>query len=106
MVAAEYKLRVGLLGIGLEAYWSQFAGLEDRLKEYVAEVAGFVRGNERTVVNFGLLDTPEKALATSHACRREDIDVLLVYCTTSSRRYSEVVFLLLQFRPLPHPPDS
>jgi len=82
MVTEVYKLRVGLIGIGLEAYWSQFAGLEDRLKGYVAEVAGFVTGNERTVVNFGLVDTPERALATSHACRREDIDVLLVYCTT------------------------
>jgi L-arabinose isomerase len=61
MVAEMYKLRVGLLGIGLEAYWSQSAGLEDRLKGYVAEVAGFVAGSERTVINFGLVDTPEKA---------------------------------------------
>ena len=82
MAAETYKLRVGLLGIGLEAYWSQFAGLEDRLKGYVAEVANRVSGQGRIVVNFGLVDTPEKALATSHACRREDIDVLLVYCTT------------------------
>src|SRR5215813_4521079 len=82
MVGEAYKLRVGLLGIGLEAYWSQFAGLEDRLRGYVAEVAGLVRGNERTIVNFGLVDSPGKALATSHACRREDIDVLLVYFTT------------------------
>lgn len=82
MEAEMYKLRVGLLGIGLEAYWRQFAGLEDRLKGYVAEVADRVAGHDRTGVNFGLVDTPEKALATSHACRREDIDVLLVYCTT------------------------
>ena len=31
-MAETYKLRVGLLGVGLEAYWTQFARLEDRLK--------------------------------------------------------------------------
>ncbi len=27
-MSAEQTLRVGLCGIGLDAYWSQFAGLE------------------------------------------------------------------------------
>ncbi len=27
-------LRVGLFGIGLDTYWPQFAGLEERLKGY------------------------------------------------------------------------
>jgi hypothetical protein len=31
----ECSLRVGLRGIAREAYWSQFAGLEDRRKGYV-----------------------------------------------------------------------
>ena len=32
-------LRIGLFGIGLEAYWSQFPGLEARLTAYIEEVA-------------------------------------------------------------------
>ena len=28
-------LKIGLFGIGLEAYWSQFEGLEQRLSQYV-----------------------------------------------------------------------
>ena len=32
-------LRVGLCGIGLDAYWPQFAGLKERLEGYVARVA-------------------------------------------------------------------
>ena len=28
-------LRVGLFGIGLDTYWPQFAGLEERLKGYL-----------------------------------------------------------------------
>jgi len=26
-----YPLRIGLFGIGLEAYWAQFSGLKERL---------------------------------------------------------------------------
>jgi hypothetical protein len=29
-------LRVGLFGIGLDTYWPQFAGLEERLRGYLA----------------------------------------------------------------------
>lgn len=32
-------LRVGLFGIGLDAYWPQFSGLQERLEGYVARVA-------------------------------------------------------------------
>jgi len=36
---APNTLKVGLFGIGLKAYWSQFDGLEARLKSYVDIVA-------------------------------------------------------------------
>ena len=63
MMQSTYRnLRIGLVGLGLEAYWSQFAGLEDRLKGYVGEVETLVSSDTRTVVNLGLVDTPEKAL--------------------------------------------
>src|ERR1700744_6142067 len=76
------QLRVGLVGLGLEAYWSQFAGLEERLKGYVGEVETRISSDTRTVVNLGLVDTPEKALEAAHRSRREDIEILLVYVTT------------------------
>jgi hypothetical protein len=35
----NYKhLRVGLIGVGLEAYWEQFEGLEARLLGYLSEI--------------------------------------------------------------------
>jgi len=80
---SEYRhLRIGLAGLGLEAYWSQFAGLEERLKGYLNEVDKKIAGDSRAVVNLGLVDTPEKALEAGHICRREDIEILLVYVTT------------------------
>jgi L-arabinose isomerase len=76
------RLRVGLFGIGLAAYWSQFAGLEDRLKEYVVRVAEKLAGPGREIVNFGLVDSPERAVAVGHQARREDVDLLVLYVTT------------------------
>ena len=76
------QLRVGLAGIGLEAYWSQFADLKQRLTGYLSEVEQLVSAPSRHIVNLGLIDSPEKALDASHCCRREDIDILLVYVTT------------------------
>lgn len=79
---SERALRVGLCGIGLEAYWSQFAGLEDRLKSYVARVAARLSRPGVTVVNLGLVDTPQRAREAGRRCRREDVDVLFLYVTT------------------------
>jgi len=63
------QLKIGLFGIGLEAYWPQFAGLEARLKGYLGKVAGRLRRPGVEVVNLGLVDTPEKALAAGHRFR-------------------------------------
>ena len=75
-------LRVGLFGIGLETYWSQFSGLEDRLKGYVSRVAEKLAGPNREIVNFGLVDSPERAFAVGHEARRQDVDLLVLYVTT------------------------
>ncbi|MBS1799933.1 MAG: arabinose isomerase [Acidobacteria bacterium] len=75
-------LRVGLAGIGLEAYWSQFEGLEERLRGYLGEVRRKIEGGNRTIVNLGLVDSHAKAIDAGHACRQQDIDILLVYVTT------------------------
>ncbi len=81
-MAEDGSLRIGLFGIGLEAYWSQFAGLEDRLKGYVARVAERLAGPGREIVNFGLVDSPQRAFAVGHEARRQDVDLLVLYVTT------------------------
>jgi L-arabinose isomerase len=75
-------LRVGLAGIGLETYWSQFEGLEDRLRGYLKVVEEKVEREDRRVVNLGLIDSSQKALVAGHTCRQQDVDILLVYITT------------------------
>jgi L-arabinose isomerase len=78
----ETQLRVGLCGIGLEAYWSQFAGLEQRLRGYVAEMAARLRRPGVEVVDLGLIDSAQRSREAGHQFRREDIDVLFLYVTT------------------------
>lgn len=79
---SERPLRAGLCGIGLDAYWSQFAGLKERLEGYVAEVASRLERPGVEVVNLGLVDTPQRSREAGHQSRREDIDVLFLYVTT------------------------
>jgi L-arabinose isomerase len=82
MMSKKHELRAGLCGIGLDAYWSQFAGLEERLKGYVAQVASRLTRPGVEVVNLGLIDTPARSREAGHQCRRGDIDVLFLYVTT------------------------
>ena len=79
---ASQILRVGLCGIGLDAYWSQFPGLEERLKGYVARVASGLARPGVEVVNLGLVDTPQRAQTAGRTCRRQDVDCLFLYVTT------------------------
>ena len=80
--ANDPVLRAGICGIGLDAYWPQFAGLKERLEGYVGQVACRLARPGVEVVNLGLVDTPQRSREAGHQCRREDIDVLFLYVTT------------------------
>jgi L-arabinose isomerase len=95
----ERALRLGLCGIGLDAYWSQFAGLEQRLQGYVEQVGARLTRPGVEVVNLGLVDTPARSSDAGHQCRREDIDVLFLYVTTYA--LSNTVLPLVQRAAVP-----
>ncbi len=76
------KVKLGLFGIGLEAYWPQFKGLKPRLEGYLKVVADRLRHPGVDVVNLGLIDSPPKALAAGHRFRQEDVDLIFLYVTT------------------------
>jgi L-arabinose isomerase len=79
---AETDLRVGLCGVGLEAYWPQFSGLRERLDGYVRRVAERLQRSGASVEVLGLVDTPEKGREAGRACRQADVDLLIIYVTT------------------------
>ncbi|MDO8545666.1 MAG: arabinose isomerase [Opitutaceae bacterium] len=75
-------LRVGLFGIGLDAYWPQFAGLKERLEGYVARVAQKLARPGVEVINIGLVDNPDRAYAAGRELRRADVDLIFLHVTT------------------------
>jgi len=107
--ASNSKLNVGLFGIGLDAYWPQFPGLEQRLKKYLAQVAEKLSRHDVRVVNLGLIDTPEKAMQAGHDFRSQDVDLIFLYVTTYALsstvlpvvRRAKVPVIILNFAPSP-----
>ena len=79
---AGTDLRVGLCGIGLDAYWPQFDGLHARLEGYVRHVGERLEKAGAVVEHLGMVDTPQRGRAAGHACRRADVDLLVIYVTT------------------------
>ena len=78
----RHEFRIGLFGIGLDAYWPQFEGLKERLSGYIQQVADRLRKPGVNVVDLGLIDSPEKAAAAGHEFRRADVDLIFLYVTT------------------------
>src|SRR6202142_1743649 len=78
----KHNVRIGLFGIGLEAYWEQFAGLKNRLEGYLREVQAKLERPGVEIVNLGLIDSPPKAFAAGHRFRREDVDLIFLHVTT------------------------
>ena len=75
-------LRVGLFGVGLDAYWPQFKGLKERLEGYLSVAEGRLKRDGVEVVNLGLIDTPPTALEAGHRFRQEDVDLIFLHVTT------------------------
>jgi L-arabinose isomerase len=78
----KYKTRVGLFGVGLDAYWPQFKALKARLEGYLKEVDARLQCPEVEIVNLGLIDSPAKALEAGHRFREADVDLIFLYVTT------------------------
>ena len=74
--------RIGVFGIGLAAYWPQFAGLKERLEGYQRAVEERVRGFGAEIVSAGLVDSAEGARAAGQLFLREDVDLILCYVAT------------------------
>ena len=102
-------LKVGLFGIGLAAYWPQFAGLERRLKGYLGQVEKRLQRPGVEVVNLGLIDSPPKAFAAGHTFREADVDLIFLHVTTYALsstvlpvvRRARVPVIILNLQPSP-----
>jgi L-arabinose isomerase len=76
------RARVGVFGIGLEAYWGQFDGLRERVEGYQRRVEEKVSSLGAEVVSAGLVDTPEAAREAGDRFARRQVDVVLCHAVT------------------------
>jgi len=75
-------LKIGLFGIGLNAYWEQFEGLRERLESQLDVVYEKLKAACPQTLNLGLIDTAEKAFEAGREFRRNDVDVIFLYVAT------------------------
>lgn len=80
--SAQFPLRIGLFGIGLDAYWAQFDGLQRRLEGYIRELEMAMQRPGVEIVNLGMIDTPEKGMVAGHQFRQADVELIFLYVTT------------------------
>ncbi len=74
--------KVGLLGIGLDTYWGQFDGLLDRLIGYQNFIAEKMRQHGATVIDAGMVDSPEKAQVAGELLKKNDVEIVFLYVST------------------------
>lgn len=99
MKTSSFTLKIGLFGIGLEAYWPQFHGLKKRLEGYLELTARHLGKHDVEIVNLGLIDSPEKAMEAGHAFRRGDVDIIFLHVTTYA--LSSTVLPVVQLAKVP-----
>lgn len=85
--SAKRTARVGIFAVGHATYWHQFEGLLDNLMGYHKILADKVEANGVEVIDFGMVDTSEKAFEAVKAMKGADLDILfcnmVTYATSS-----------------------
>ncbi|MCH4147672.1 MAG: L-fucose/L-arabinose isomerase family protein [Prevotella sp.] len=73
---------VGLVALGLDTYWKQFDGLLARLLSYKDEIARKIEGMQVKVIDGGMVDNYDKAIAAATQMKENDVSLLFVYVST------------------------
>ena len=89
MIERKHKrtAKIGIFAVGHATYWGQFDGLLDDLLRYHGDFAAKLTANDVETVDFGMIDSSEKAYAAAEAIRAANVDLLLcnmvTYATSS-----------------------
>ena len=76
------KVKVGLIGVGLNTYWGQFDGLLARLNGYQTEISKKMTELNADVVDMGMVDSPEKAAETAEKLNGSGMELLFIFIST------------------------
>ena len=79
--------RIGIFAVAHGTYWSQFPGLEEKIMGYHHDAVKMVEQMEVTVVDYGMIDTSEKAYKVSDVMKGDRLDLVIcnmvTYATSS-----------------------
>lgn len=78
----QKKVKVGLLGVGLNTYWGQFEGLLPRLLAYQEEIYAGIEEMDVEVVNIGMIDSPQKAVEGALLLKQADVELVFLFIST------------------------
>lgn len=100
--------RIGIFAVAHATYWAQFEGLYENIMGYHAEFCRQVSENDVEVIDFGMVDSSEKAYAASDKIKEAHVDVLfcnmVTYATSSVfapiMRESTAPVVLVALQPL------
>jgi L-arabinose isomerase len=87
---------IGLLGVGHATYWQQFDGLLSIMHEKQATLKSKLEQYESTIIDFGLVDTSQKAYEALRAIQAADLDLLFIDMLTyaTSETFAPLVKML------------
>lgn len=88
------KVKIGLFGIGLDTYWSQFDGLLEKLKSFQLRIKDRLEQSGTEVVDAGMVDNPDKAIAAAGFFQKSGVD--LIFLNISTYALSHNVLPLIQ----------
>jgi L-arabinose isomerase len=83
-VSPDKKIKIGLYGIGLDTYWSQFDGLYDRLQGYQEIIANRMAKSHADIeiINTGIVDNPAKARQVGASLAEQNVEAIFLYIST------------------------
>ncbi len=76
------QAKIGIFGIGLQAYWAQFPGLRERLIGYQQEIEQKLRATGCHIASADLVDSQPAAQEARTLFAREDVDLVICYVGT------------------------
>ena len=80
--------RIGIFAVAHATYWGQFEGLYDNIMGYHRDLCALIGRNDVEVVDFGMLDSSEKAYAAIPQILSANVDVL--FCNMATYATSSV----------------
>ncbi len=91
--------RIGIFAVAHATYFTQFEGLLESLLRYHADLCGIVAANGVELIDFGMIDSNEKAYAVADRMLGARLD--LVFCNMITYATSSVFAPIMRVMPCP-----